>query len=128
VPTGCVDESTLVRFFAGDLPMDRLSAVELHTGRLPGLRPADRGGGAAAGGRLGPGAAAGAAAQVETGQMVAGATGSRADRPGGDGSRAARRADELAGVPVAVKLLRSERAAQPALMQLFTRELRVARR
>jgi serine/threonine-protein kinase len=35
--------------------------------------------------------------------------------------------DELAGVPVAVKLLRSERASQPALMQLFTRELRVAR-
>ena len=30
-------------------------------------------------------------------------------------------------MPVAVKLLRSERAAQPALMQLFTRELRVAR-
>ena len=30
VPSGCVDESTLVRFFAGDLPMDRLSAVEFH--------------------------------------------------------------------------------------------------
>ena len=35
--------------------------------------------------------------------------------------------DELAGLPVAVKLLRPERATQPALMQLFTRELRVAR-
>jgi hypothetical protein len=72
VPTGCVDESTLVRFFAGDLPMDRLSAVELHLDACQDCARLIEAAAPLLAGVLGPGAAAGAAGAGGTGQMVAG--------------------------------------------------------
>jgi hypothetical protein len=127
VPSGCVDESTLVRFFAGDLPMDRLSAVELHLDRCQDCARLIEAAAPLLAGVSGPGRLLALPAQVEPGQLVAERY--RIEGLIGQGATGyvLRARDELAGVPVAVKLLRSERAAQPALMQLFTRELRVAR-
>jgi tRNA A-37 threonylcarbamoyl transferase component Bud32 len=127
VPTGCVDESTLVRFFAGDLPMDRLSSVEFHLDACQDCARLIEAAAPLLAGVSGPGRLLALPAQVEPGQMVAGRY--RIEGLIGQGATGyvLRARDELAGVPVAVKLLRSERASQPALMQLFTRELRVAR-
>jgi hypothetical protein len=127
VPSGCVDESTLVRFFAGDLPMDRLTAVEFHLDACQDCARLIEAAAPLLAGVSGPGRLLALPAEVEPGQLVAGRY--RIEGLIGQGATGyvLRARDELAGVPVAVKLLRSERAAQPALMQLFTRELRVAR-
>jgi serine/threonine protein kinase len=125
--SGCVDESTLVRFFAGDLSLDRLLVVEGH---LDSCAECARLVDAAApllAGVSGTGRLFGVPAGAEPGQLIAGRY--RIDGLIGQGAsgHVLRARDELAGVMVAVKLLRSEAAAQSALMQLFTRELRVAR-
>ena len=127
VASGCVDESTLVRFFAGDLPMDRLTAVEFHLDACQDCARLIEAAAPLLAGVSGPGRLLAMPAEVEPGQLVAGRY--RIEGLIGQGATGyvLRARDELAGVPVAVKLLRSERAAQPALMQLFTRELRVAR-
>jgi serine/threonine protein kinase len=127
VPVDCVDESTLVRFFAGDLPMDRLNAVEAHLDRCQDCARLIEAAAPLLAGASGPGYPFRLPPGAEPGQLVAGRY--RIDGLIGQGASGyvLRARDELAGVPVAVKLLRAERAAQPALMQLFTRELRVAR-
>jgi hypothetical protein len=125
--SGCVDESTLVRFFAGDLPMDRLLLVEEHLDSCAECARLVEAAAPLLAGVSGTGRLFGVPVGAEPGQLIAGRY--RVDGLIGQGAsgHVLRARDELAGVMVAVKLLRSEAAAQPALMQLFTRELRVAR-
>jgi hypothetical protein len=123
----CVDETTLVRFFAGDLPVDRLMAVEGHLDGCPACARLVEAAAPLLAGTSGSGLLFRLPRGAEPGQLVAGRY--RIDGLIGQGASGyvLRARDELAGVPVAVKLLRSERGPQPALMQLATRELRVAR-
>jgi hypothetical protein len=124
---GCLDETTLVRFFAGDLPMDRLMEAEGHIDRCLACARLVEAAAPLLAGVSGPGRLFHVPLGAEPGQLVAGRY--RIEGLIGQGAtgHVLRARDELAGVMVAVKLLRSEPATQPALMQLFTRELRVAR-
>jgi serine/threonine protein kinase len=124
----CLSETTLVSFFGGGLPVERLLQVEAHLDVCPTCTAlVEVAAPTLAGGTSGRPLVWGLPPQAEPGALIAERY--RVDSVIGCGASGyvLRARDELAGVPVAVKLLRPDRATEPLMLQQLTRELRVAR-
>jgi Protein kinase domain len=123
----CVDEALVLSFFAGTLPVERMTAFEQHiddcsacAALVQAAAPLVLG----ASGRPGLGALP---AHAEPGHVLAERY--RLERLIGWGATGFvfRAQDQMTGTPVAVKMLRNECALQPEWLERLIRELKVAR-
>jgi serine/threonine protein kinase len=124
---GCLSETTLVSFFGGTLPVEQVMQVEAHLDACPACAALLEVAAPMLAGASGRPLAWGLPPQAEPGGLIADRYRIESVIGAGASGYVLRARDELGGVPVAVKLLRPDRATEPLMVQQLTRELRVAR-
>jgi len=124
----CVSESTLMAFFAGELPLDRISEIERHldccaacTALVQTVAPV------LAGQSGGPPAIWSLPPEAQPGTLLAQRYRLEALLGWGAAGFVLRAHDELLGIRVAVKMVRAELSVRPAWLDRLARELQVAR-